>query len=618
MVIRTRRGAGGVLVAAFLSVLVALPVTAGSRVFVHVPGMERGALERALAGTGVRLLVFLPEAESAVVEGSVEALAGVPGIDLRTAGLLEDEALARLPEGVLPAARAWNEMVGARRRPLSRRPEGAPLDRDALVGPDWWDLEVPTRRGALSSSGTGRPYGASWENTSEYLAGSVSLNVVLVESDGSIDPNREDWTEALETKVAAEALEAVTGLADLHPGAGLSFTLHLRSGRTDAAYRTSYEPIARKADPSGTTGEDLWTKEILSHLGYAEGSRLSRSRLWADDTRVADGTDWAVNVFVVNSENDADGRFADGYFAYAWIGGPHVVVTTDNDGWGIDCFDRVLRHELHHSFFALDEYASSGCACGDTSGYLGGTNDNCENGCGGDDPCVMRDNALAACEETRVQVGTVDRDGDGTPDLLQALPAVTIEDRSGDLACQGIAKVGGTVEVGLVPNNNPWNVTPRNAISILHAVDVEVRVDGGEWAPGVALADDGAFDGPREGWGIELALPSGRHVIEVRGVDSRGNRSGVRTIAVDVSEPATPVGPTLRITLTEDGTTLSWDPAAGAATYRIRRAARAADVDGASPVMETAVTSWSDTAPGTVFYRVTAVDGCGNEEPTIP
>lgn len=615
MVIRTRRGAGGVLVAFFLSALLALPAAAGSRAFVHVPGMARAEIEKVLAGTGARLLVFLPEAESALVEGDAEALARIPGVDLQATGPLDEADLSRLPETALPAARAWNELVAARRQPLAERPDGAPLDRDALAGPDWWDLEVPTRHGALSSSGTTRPWGASWENTSEYLAGSVSLNVVLVESDGSIDPNREDWTEALETKVAAEALEAVTGLADLHPGAGLSFTLHLRSGRTDAAYRTSYEPIARKADPSGTTGEDLWTKEILGHLGYADGSRLARSRLWADDTRVADGTDWAVNVFVVNSENDADGKFADGYFAYAWIGGPHVVVTTDNDGWGIDRFDRVLRHELHHSFFALDEYASSGCACGDTSGYLAGTNDNCENGCGGADPCVMRDNALAACEETRVQVGTVDRDGDGTPDLLQAPPTVTLEDRSGVLACQGIAKVGGTVEVGLVPNNNPWNVTPRNSISILRTVDVEVRVDGGEWASGVALADDGAFDGPQEGWGIELALPSGRHVIEVRGVDSRGNRSAVRTVAVDVSQPTAPVGPTLRVTLTANGTTLTWDPASGAATYRIRRASRAADVDGAEPVMETAVTSWSDTAPGTVFYRVSAVDGCGNEEP---
>ncbi len=618
MVIRIRRGGGGVLLAALVVLVATLPVlpsVAGTRAYLHFPGMDRAAVERALAGTGIRLLAFLPEAESALVEGEAGAIGRVAGADVRAVGPLDEGALDALPERARQAARAWNELVASRHRPLARRPDGAPLAGDALRGPDWWDLDVPLRKRPLASSGTSRPWGASWENTSEYLAGSVSLNLVLVESDGTADPNREDWTADLETKVVSETLEAVAGLADLHPGADLSFTVHLRSGRTDPAYRTSYEPIARKADPSGTSGEDLWTKEILGHLGYTDGGRLSRSRLWADDTRVADGTDWAVNVFVVNSQNDSDGRFADGYFAWAWVGGPHVIVTTDNDGWGIDRFDRVLRHELHHSFFALDEYASSGCACGDTAGYLAGTNDNCENGCGGGDPCVMRDNSAAACEATRVQVGTVDRDGDGTPDLLQVPPTVTLEDRSGDLACQGIAKVGGIVEVGLLPNNNPWNVTPRNAISILRTVDVEVRVDGGAWASGVALADDGAFDGPREGWGVELSLSSGRHVIEVRGVDSRGNRSAVHSIAVDVSEPTAPVGPTLRVHLTENGTTLSWDPAPGAATYRVRRAARAADVDGSDPVMETAVTSWSDTAPGTVFYRVTAVDGCGNEEP---
>ena len=610
--VRTRRRATRLLVGV-LSILASLPgVLAAGRTFVHVPGMDRDTLERALAGTGARVVVFVPEAESAVIEGDEAILARLPGAELAATGAIDPGEIGRLPNPARRMARAWNRIVAP---PAAPAPGGTALVNDALVGPDWWDLDVPVRSGPLAPSASMRPWGASWENTSEYLAGSVSINLVLVESDGTGDPNREDWTAELEDRVVSEAIEALTGLAALHPGAGLTFTLHVHPGRTDPDYRTSLEPIARSADPSGTTGEDLWTKEILGHLGYTEGSRLTRSRLWADDTRVADGTDWAVNVFVIDSENDPDGKFADGYFAYAWIGGPHVVVTTDNDGWGIDRFDRVLRHELHHSFFALDEYASSGCACGDSSGYLAGTNDNCENGCGASSPCVMRDNVAAACEATRVQVGTVDQDADGTPDLLEASPTVTIEDRSGSLACSGIARVGGTAEVGLVPNNNPWNVTPRNAISILDIADVEVRVDGGEWAGGAALADDGSFDGPREGWSLELALSSGRHVVEVRAVDSRGNRSAGRAVSVDVSEPTAPVGPTLRVSLTASGTTLSWDAAAGAATYRVRRATRAADVDAADPVMETAVTSWSDTAPGTVFYRVTAVDGCGNEEP---
>ncbi len=60
---------------------------------------------------------------------------------------------------------------------------------------------------------------------------------------------------------------------------------------------------------------------------------------------------------------DADGRFSDGYFAYSWVGGPHLVMTYDNQAWGIDRMNQVLRHELLHSFFAFDEYSGSGCGC---------------------------------------------------------------------------------------------------------------------------------------------------------------------------------------------------------------------------------------------------------------
>jgi len=436
-----------------------------------------------------------------------------------------------------------------------------------------------------------------------------------MESDGSIDPSTEDWDGTLEALVVAGAINAADDLQQLYPDAGLAFTIHVLSGRTDPNARTSYEPITRAADPSGTIGEELWVNEILGHLGYGSGSRLSRSRAYADATRLADGSDWAVNVFVANSANDADGRFQDGYFAYAWLGGPHVVLTTDNDGWGVYRLRNVLRHELHHSFYALDEYSGSACDCAAASGYLAGTNDNCENGCGAVDPCVMRNNVAAYCAATRTQVGLLDTDQDGTPDVLAVPPDVSLRVDSPQPSCDGLVQLSGTASVVPYPNRNPANATPRRDITILDVQAIEVRVDGGLWSAGSVTPLDGALDGPVEDFQYTVSLDTGRHQIEVRATDSRGNRSAIASRWVDVAEIGSPVGATLSIGLEIGGTRLSWLPATGAATYRIYRAADPRALSSASPAVELATTTWLDAAPGTVFYRVTSVDACGREIP---
>ena len=92
------------------------------------------------------------------------------------------------------------------------------------------------------------------------------------------------------------------------------------------------------------------------------------------------GTDWAFAIFVVDSLNDSNGQFSNGDFAYTYVNGPFMVMTYDNDGWGIDGMPIVAAHENGHIWGALDEYASSGCTDTETSGYLNIANSNCENG----------------------------------------------------------------------------------------------------------------------------------------------------------------------------------------------------------------------------------------------
>lgn len=92
-------------------------------------------------------------------------------------------------------------------------------------------------------------------------------------------------------------------------------------------------------------------------------------------------------------------------FAYAWLGGPYLVMNNTLNGWGIGNFDRVFAHEVCHIFHAPDEYAESGCNCGGQHGYYGHSNLNCES-CATDLlPCVMRRNEAVMCKHTRLHVG---------------------------------------------------------------------------------------------------------------------------------------------------------------------------------------------------------------------
>jgi len=485
---------------------------------------------------------------------------------------------------------------------------------DALIAPPWWELEVPPLAEDLAAGGQ-RPSGAEWMNTSEYLVGKISVNLLLPESNGSIDPDMEEWTEALETQVLAETLLAADEMTVLYPEAGLSFTVHVLSGREDRRLETSYEPIARPADPSGSMGEALWTSEVLEHLGYGEGSLLARSRLLADQTRVADRSDWAVNLFIVNATQDEDGRFEDGRFAYAWLGGPHAVLTTSAGGQGPERWDGLLLHEIHHLFYALDRKASAVCEGDTTAGYLGLSGNLCDNAGTDLQTDVMLDGSIAAGALTRSQVGTLDADLDGLPDTLGLAPEVSLELTSPDPACDGLVLLEGRAVAGSYPNSNPLTVTPRRDIVLSHIARVEIRVDNGSWQRGLVYPRDGRFDSPVEEFDAGLTLPDGRHHVEVRAIDNLGLASSAATRSVDVAAASHPIAATLRIVSSPAGPMITWKPAPGAASYRIRRASLPGAVRFQDALVETAASSWSDVSPGTAFYQVVAVDGCGREIP---
>lgn len=208
-----------------------------------------------------------------------------------------------------------------------------------------------------------------WWDTSNYMLGSTSVQIFFMESTGSGscgDPDQESWSDTRKAKVLSEIDVGLDWWEDQVPVPGENrLTFHRLDPIT---VQTCWEPI-RHPGPTGDKASNQWAwiRDAMEQVGYDPGedwcssttfdcAAFSATRSFAHDLRNQQGTDWAFSIFVIDSLNDDDGMFADGFFAYAYRNGPFQVLTWDNDGWGIDRMDRVAAHETGHIYGATDEY----------------------------------------------------------------------------------------------------------------------------------------------------------------------------------------------------------------------------------------------------------------------
>jgi hypothetical protein len=374
------------------------------------------------------------------------------------------------------------------------------------------------------------PYGATPMDTSAYALGRVRLNVIFMESNGQIDANQENWTAAQLSNVHREIGETVdfweSLTAGYHPNARLKFDVNYANG--GVPIETPYEPINR---PS--FDDSNWINGAMNQLGYNSFDHFENVRAFDHDQRTANGDDWALTVFVVNDEFDADNRFSNSQFAYSYIGGPYVVTTYGNDGWGIDRYNRVLSHEMAHSFFALDEYTGGGARNNEFSGYLNGINGNSElNGQGQvvvppQPQALMLNNTLDTSPFTDVQLGHRDTDGDTIPDILDTFPLLTGNALGSD-PLAGMFAFAGSAVVTTIPNENTNQIGFSSSgadMTINWIAGTEYRVNGGAWSP-VLGALDGLFDEGLESLAFSLpTLIAGGYDIDVRALNSVDNPS---------------------------------------------------------------------------------------------
>ena len=515
--------------------------------------------ERAIvASGGIVRFRFPPHIFYAwIPDGQVQELAGRMHIDSIYSGYLQPTAVSEYGRGAVSAVQSWNEVFIKHTAGVNVQlpEEPAPAPNDTLeVPPEGW---LHQARGNRMVSG---PAGRGANDTSEFMLGNVAITIILPESDGSTDTETEDWTNQdtangisnRPQKVKDEVLNALNWwiLRESEQRSApslLSFTIDPSSPRIRM---TGYEPITRSS-----ADEPLWVSEIFTQMGYTTGTAWQKVRQF-DLDQIADlGADWAVTVFVCDSLNDADGQFANGAFAYSYLGGPWLTMTYDNDGYTINYLDAVCAHELGHSFYTLDEYPPSGGTptdCHDHSGYLNYENLNSmydpgmTGTCDANYGCIMRGGTRAftrgeLCPYSAGHVGWADDDNDTIYDILDFCPHAKLdppdENPTSDTRPSFTGKAWIDLSTDVLPNNNSKD--SGNDLTINVITNVEYRYQnlaGGppsDWFE--CVPDDGAFDGLEEPFHFTVGhdLDDGTYLFEVRASNLGGHTQGELDCAID-------------------------------------------------------------------------------------
>ena len=347
---------------------------------------------------------------------------------------------------------------------------------------------------ALASPARGALYSVGYDPedyTSDFMIGDVVVSVIFPESDGTLDPNLETWTADRQAQALSEIMTGLGWWTNQSEKGPLSFTF------VSQTVPTKYEPITRPY-----YDEANWIPDIMGKLGYP-GTRFTAAKNYVNDLRAEHEADWGFVIFVVDSLNDFNGKLADGYFAYAYLGGPYMVMTYDNNGYGISNMDVVAAHEAGHIFHALDQYAGASSPYEYSYGYFPTINGNHAYSSTADEPqCVMRGGIRWGLSKySKDMVGWRDADGDGHYDLLDTLPMVDLN--AGTPSGSGETAFDGNAKLNVYPRqNNPMGY----GITINTIARVEYRVEGDSWEN--ASPADGLFDSADESF--EIAVVAGQ------------------------------------------------------------------------------------------------------------
>lgn len=476
----------------------------------------RVANDDVVTAGGQVIHVFPPDAFIADIPADSPPLVGISAFYF---GRVSESEISALSPTAQSAARLWNNLLGQNLSSQTVPDLHPELQPDAF--------EAPPPPAAALQTAADEPLPGYYE-TSEYFIGKVAVGIVLPESNGAGDPSTEDWTVDERALVVSQIVQALDWWAEREGRARLSFVYENAAGAT---VPTGVEPIARSY-----YHQQYWIADAMSALGFAGGSYFDQVRQYNNALRQRHQTDWAFTIFVVDSSSDPDNRFSDGYFAYAYLGGPFMVMTYGNNGYGPGYMNAVAAHEVGHVFMALDQYASASQGCTRRAGYLQVENQNSDLGCASNEPSIMRGQVWpyagrAVDNYARGQLGWRDSDADGILDPVDVeVQLRDVTHTAPNPQMPNVLSFSGQVE------ESPFPSPTRRDVLINRITRVEYRVDGGAWYP--AQAQDGQFDSYREGFAFTTdPLPSGSHTLELQVVDNFQNVLAQPVAQVDVVDP---------------------------------------------------------------------------------
>lgn len=399
---------------------------------------------------------------------------------------------------------------------------------------------------ALAAAGPGAAERAVNQN-SEILTGSIKVFAVFPESNGKIDPNREDWVD-MSGDVNQDYRDAIQGVYAAFlswqlefPNMGIDYWIDARRPDCD------YEPILHTM-----TDDDLWILDAMRSLDPELATiddPLGAVHVWNEKHR--GGYDWVFTMFIGHSRTVIGHRFGDGdafYTAYANLGGPYQVTPfpaggdPNNIGEQL-VFTKIIEHESGHVFWTLDEYPGSPGSCASTSGYLNYANMNINmvdpNGqlsrCIPEIHCIMNgatreDVGHPYCRWSRGHLGVIDDNGNAVPDVFEAEPLIRFETEGPDTVNVGDYTIRLDVVSQAVPNQNTRFAADQRVDYAAPLKETRFSVGGG-WHS--LPAEDGKWDGMREQTSIRLnGLPPGATKIKFQARNSVGlySREYVRTV----------------------------------------------------------------------------------------
>ncbi len=350
-----------------------------------------------------------------------------------------------------------------------------------------------------------------FRRNSEFMIGDILVQLIFPESNGVLDENTEDWSDAELSSAASGAVAAMLSFQQKFAYIPIHMVF-----RTFDRVPTRYEPIYHNMND-----DYLWVTDAMVSLGVMEGEDAGAVHVFNSAAKRRYGTDWVFTAFTANSENSPLHRFRGaGYTAYAYLGGPYLVMPypAGENPFDIDetlLYSQIFQHEVGHIFWATDEYPSALGRCDGYSGYLNVRNlnkrwyddfDGSIRSCQEVVPCLMdrakEDLDRPICGYTAGQMGLVLASGTSIPKIFNSAPIIkfahadveTVEANEFTIRLKAISTA--------VPNRNPVHEKEERIDYAAPLKDAIFNIDGAGEVK--ILPDDGKWDEVEEDLTIRL------------------------------------------------------------------------------------------------------------------